>query len=162
MKRDDVAPTRRHSQADTQRATVRCARAIFASAIAFGVSGCRLSECPPQRFSLSNISSQAVPTAPLVVRGRVLSLDSALALPTARVRLLSSDSSWYPVGADGSFAMRTMPPGAYTIEVAAAGFEFASGRVSVSADSAVSVVAVLERMRPQSANAVCGERPVVR
>lgn len=141
---------------------MRYTRVLLASTIALGANGCRLSECPPQRFSLSNIASQSVTTAPLVVRGRVLSLDSALSLPTARVRLLSPDSSWYPVGADGTFAMRTVPPGAYTIEVAAPGFEFAAARVSVSADSAVSVVAVLERTRFQSTSAVCGERPVVR
>ena len=162
MKLDDVASRGRQLRAGMNALKARHTRPILASALMLCASGCRLSECPPQRFSFSNIAGQSVPSGPLVVRGRVLSLDSAVALPTARVRLLSSDSSWHDVASDGTFAMRQVGPGAYTIEATAAGFEFAVGRVSVSADSAVSVVAVLERSRPQPVSAVCGERAVVR
>jgi len=130
--------------------------------VAAGTSGCRLASCPPPLFSNSNVASQTTAGSPPMIRGRVFSVDSLTLLPTSRVRLLSADSSWHDVRADGSFALRSPGPGALLLEAAAPGFEPATGRVVVTADSGATVLAALQRSAVSAANAVCGERAIVR
>lgn len=126
------------------------------------LSACRLDECPPSLLSNSNVAAQSVPGQPLSIRGRVMSLDASAALVSARVRLLLPDSTWHTVASDGSFTLTGLSAGSFSLEATALGFEPAIGRVAVSGDSAVAVLAVLERSRVQKAHPVCGERAVVR
>ena len=138
------------------------ARAWLAVVTVAGVSGCRLANCPPPLFSNSNVASQTVAGAPSMIRGRVFTVDSLTVLPSARVRLLSADSSWHDVSADGTFALRSPGAGALTLEASAPGFEPAIGRVIVTTDSGATVLAALQRSTVSVPNAVCGERAIVR
>jgi hypothetical protein len=142
---------------------MRCiGRLLLACIVAAGVSGCRLASCPPPLFSNSNVASQTMVGLPPMIRGRVFTVDSLLPLPIARVRLLTPDSTWHDVQADGGFALRSPGPGALTLEAAAPGFEPAIGRVIVTADSGAMVLAALQRSAATVPNAVCGERAIVR
>jgi hypothetical protein len=141
----------------------RVARVILlAFGATIGISGCRLASCPPPLFSNSNVASQTVVGTPPMIRGRVFSVDSLALLPTSRVRLLSADSTWHDVRADGSFVLRSPGPGALTLEATAPGYEPATGRVIVTADSGATVLAALQRSAASATNAVCGERAIVR
>lgn len=137
-------------------------RSALAIVLIAGAAGCRLASCPPPLISNSNVASQTVAGTPPMIRGRVFSVDSLAQLPTSRVRLLLADSTWHDVQSDGSFVLRSPGPGALTLEATAPGFELATGRVVVTADSGATVLAALQRSATNVANAVCGERAVVR
>jgi hypothetical protein len=131
---------------------------MWLTAVVFSVgTGCRMVQCLPHDPSASIVAAQAVATRPLVVAGRVLSIDAGAPLTNALVRLRESDSTWHPVDSSGGFLFRIPSSGAYTLEISAADYDPGIRVVVARADSGVQVVAVMARARPtRRRSSVCG------
>ena len=132
---------------------------MWQSAVVFSVvtnAACRVVQCLPPEPSASVVASQSVADIPLVIRGRVLSLETGESLLLARARMSNANPEWLAVDAGGALVVRVAGPGSYTVDVAAPGYDFISHTVVVRRDSGVVWVAVMARTRPVRRNPACG------
>lgn len=130
---------------------------MWQAAVLFGAgsnAACRVVQCIPDAGG-STITAQTVVGRRLAIQGRVLAIETASPIPSARIQL-TTDSAWTTVDSAGAASIRVQAPGSYTLAVVAPGYAASSRIMTVRGDSGIAWIALLARSRPMRRDPACG------
>lgn len=105
----------------------------------------RQAKCPEPPPSGSVVGWQQASGSGGVIEGHVVTIDSMKPVQMALITLSGNARRW-GTAADARFRLDSIAPGAYELTIRRIGFRAATQAITVTADSALTVLAALQRM----------------
>src|SRR5262245_66129689 len=97
----------------------------FVALVGVGTNaGCHVVQCLPPEPSASIVGAQSSAERPLMIRGRVVSLETGQPLRSARARVSSGNAQSIRGDANGAFSVRVARPGSSSGDLSSAGYGF--------------------------------------